>query len=379
MARDTRSRARHPGIGRWLAAAAGLLIVGCLLGACQPAPAASTAPSGAAAAAGAPVAAPASAPPSVPTTLRKLRVGYAAVTPRVAPLWVAGDEGYFQRRGLDVEVLAMRNAQALQAAMLAREIELAQGGLSATLAARAAGGDVVLMGGLIDRALGHLVAQPGLRRPEDLRGKRLGVQSIGGTVWTRAMLALDKLGLEPERDGINAIVIGDEPTLAQAMLAGAIDVTPVGYTVSRHLQAQGYMAWDLAELGVAEVGQAFVASATVLAEDGATIEQFLRAMGEAVAFMKAGMQDPARRERVLAIAAQHLSAAPADMADELDAYVPLIPRNLLLSRESMQAVYAITLRDNPELARISLDAALDEGILKRLDGEGFFRQLYASP
>ncbi|HLQ22368.1 MAG TPA: hypothetical protein VK132_04140, partial [Gemmatimonadales bacterium] len=41
--------------------------------------------------------------------LRKLRVGYAAVSPRVTPLWLAGDEGFFQRRGLDVEVIAIRS------------------------------------------------------------------------------------------------------------------------------------------------------------------------------------------------------------------------------------------------------------------------------
>jgi hypothetical protein len=41
--------------------------------------------------------------------------------------------------------------------------------------------------------------------------------------------------------------------------------------------------------------------------------------------------------------------------------------------------YAITLRDNPELARIPLDAAVDQSLVKSLDREGFFRQLYSAP
>src|SRR5262249_18719441 len=237
----------------------------------------------------------------------------------------------------DVEVIAIRSAPALQAAMLAREIDLAQGGLSATLTARAAGADVVLMGGLVDKALAGLVAQPTLRRPEDLRRKRVGGQSSGGTVWTRAMLAFEKLGVDPERDGINTLVIGDEPALAQALVAGAIDMAPIGYTAAHPLRDQGYMVWDLAELAVPEVGQAFVGSASVIAEEREAVEQFLRAMGEAVAFMKAAMPDPARRERVLAIAGQHLGLQPEQTAAEMEGYVPLIPRNPLPRREALEA------------------------------------------
>jgi ABC-type nitrate/sulfonate/bicarbonate transport system substrate-binding protein len=376
---------RRPSHGRGWAVWLALALVAFALAGCQaavPAPK----PAGGAPDASAPggatsgsTASTAAAPAAAPAAPRQIRVGYAAVSPRVAPLWVAAEEGFFQRRGLSVEALSMRNAAALQAAMLSHEIEMAQGGLSATLAARAAGADVVLLGGLLDTALGQLVAQPDLRRPEDLRGKRLGVQSIGGTVWTRGMLALEKLGLEPERDGISVLVIGDEPTLAQAVVAGVIDVTPVGLTASRPLQAQGYTVWDLADLGVFEIGQAMLAPGSLVREEPHTVEQFVRAMGETVAYMKGMTTDPTRRERVLGIAGAQLRMAPADTAPELDAFVPMIPRNLTLGREAMDAIYAITLRDNPELARIPLDAAVDQSLVQRLEREGFFRQLYSAP
>lgn len=361
-----------------------LLLAAVGFGACQPAESAPKATAGGAGRGAAPIGvgpAPAAAPaaPAAPAALRQFRVGYAAVSPRVAPLWVAAEEGYFQRHGLDVEALSMRNAAALQAAMLSREIDMAQGGLSATLAARAAGAEVVLLGGLLDKALGQLVAQPDLRRPDDLRGKRLGVQSIGGTVWTRAMLALDKLGLEPERDGISVLVIGDEPTLAQALVAGVIDATPIGLTASKPLQAQGYAVWDLADLGVFEIGQAMLAPVSLLREEPDTVEQFVRAMGEAVAYMKGMTKDPARRDRVLGIAGARLRMPPEETAPELDAFVPLIPPNFVLGREAMEAIYTVTLRDNPELARIPLDAAVDQSLVQRLDREGFFRQLYSAP
>ena len=375
---------RLPPRGAAIMAALAMILV-CTLG-CQPAAPAPSKPAAAAQAAGAapnvggsaPAAAPAAAQPA-PAPPRQLTIGYAAVNPRVTPLWLAVDEGFFARYGLEVEPISARNAAALQAAMVTGEMQMAQGGLSASLQARAAGADVVMLGGLIDKAIAHLVAHPSIRRPEDLRGKRLGVQSIGGTVWVRGMLALDKLGLEPTRDNVSVLVIGDEPTMAQALYAGAIDAAPIGPTFTGPLREQNYTMWDLAELGVPEVGQAFLTTSGLIQTEPDTVERGLRAIAEAVAFMKSMPRDPARRERVLAVAARYLRVAPEDTAAEMDAFVPLMPQNLLLGRDAMEAVYAVTLRENPELAKISLDSVVDDSILRRLEREGFFQRLYATP
>jgi hypothetical protein len=55
-----------------------------------------------------------------------------------------------------------------------------------------------------------------------LKGKRLGVQSIGGGVWSMAMLALEHLGLESTRDKLTVMIIGDSPILAQSLESGGI-------------------------------------------------------------------------------------------------------------------------------------------------------------
>ena len=52
------------------------------------------------------------------------------------------------------------------------------------------------------------VVAPKIRAPEDLKGKRIGVQSIGGGVWMFTMLAFEKWGLNPERDNIQFRVLG---------------------------------------------------------------------------------------------------------------------------------------------------------------------------
>ena len=81
---------------------------------------------------------------------------------------------------------------------------------------------------------------PSIRRAEDLRGKKLGVQSIGGGVWSLAMLALEQLRLEPTRDKILILVVGDHSVLTQSMITGRIDAAHLGYTFSTLLKDKGF-------------------------------------------------------------------------------------------------------------------------------------------
>jgi TRAP-type uncharacterized transport system substrate-binding protein len=53
-----------------------------------------------------------------------------------------------------------------------------------------------------DRLYFELIARPDIKRPGELRGKRVGVPNIGGGLWMATMLALEQMGLNPQRDNI---------------------------------------------------------------------------------------------------------------------------------------------------------------------------------
>ena len=55
-----------------------------------------------------------------------------------------------------------------------------------------------------------LVVRPDIKTAADLKGKRIGVTSIGGTGWMSAMLGLEQIGLSPERDKISLAAFGDQ-------------------------------------------------------------------------------------------------------------------------------------------------------------------------
>jgi ABC-type nitrate/sulfonate/bicarbonate transport system substrate-binding protein len=350
-----------------MAALVALLVGALALGGCQSAPSGAAPASQPAASSGSsPATAGSGAAASAPTTTepaRALKVGYAANNPRVSPLWIAQEQDFFRRNGLDTEIIFMRSAPTLQAAMLAREIQIGQTGYIGTVQARAGGSDVVQFGGLSDKPIAFMVANPSIRTPQELRGKK-----IGGAVWGRAVMALQKFGLDVQRDEITFVGLGDETLLAQAVLAGAVDATPLGTSHAVMLRQQGFNTWDLAELGVAEMGQAFVVTEAFQQAEPVVVERFERGMAEAVHFMKEMPNEPARRTLVLETTARHMRVNPDEVAQELDAYVPQIPANLRMS-----------VNENPALARIPLQATYDERIVERLERDGYFRQLYATP
>ena len=103
--------------------------------------------------------------------------------------------------------------------MASGDIQISFTGGTAVLGAAAGGMDLKILANFTSRITYDLVARPQIKSPEDLRGKRFGVQSIGGMVWMGAILGLEHLGLEPVRDKIDILVIGDESVLAQALAA----------------------------------------------------------------------------------------------------------------------------------------------------------------
>jgi len=123
----------------------------------------------------------------------KVVIAHAAMNFRVAPLWVAQDQGFFAKYGIDSEIIYMRGGPTLFSGMLSGDIQIGWTA-SAIIVPIAEGADFVIVAGFNNRVTDELVVRPAIKRPEDLRGKRFGVQSIGGGGWVGAMLGLESLG-----------------------------------------------------------------------------------------------------------------------------------------------------------------------------------------
>src|SRR5262249_46693727 len=80
----------------------------------------------------------------------------------------------------------VRGAPLLVAGMASGDIQFGRSGGSATLAAVGAGHDFKIIATFSSRNSYDLIARPNIKRPEDLRGKKIALISIGGTGWMRS-------------------------------------------------------------------------------------------------------------------------------------------------------------------------------------------------
>jgi NitT/TauT family transport system substrate-binding protein len=157
------------------------------------------------------------------TPLTKVVVGYAAMNGRVAPLWIADEQGFLAKYGLQADQVYVRGAPLLVAGMASGDIQFGRSGGSATLAAVGAGHDFKIIATFSSRNSYDLIARPNIKRPEDLRGKKIALISIGGTGWMGVLFWLEHFGLDQQRDQIHMQVLGDQAVQMQAVESGIAD------------------------------------------------------------------------------------------------------------------------------------------------------------
>src|SRR5262249_42173965 len=111
---------------------------------------------------------------------QRVKIGFATISPVVAPLWVAADRGFFAQEGLDAELVFIGSAPTLVASLIAREVPFASTAGTAVMSAVAGGAPPKILATINNRSTSDLVARAGHSAPHGLRGKLGGVPRTCG-------------------------------------------------------------------------------------------------------------------------------------------------------------------------------------------------------
>ena len=311
------------------------------------------------------------------------RVGRAAAAPlkavysfgglneRSGILWVARDAGIFQKHGIDPTIVNVRNAQVGMSALAAGETHFHVGSATGTSIGAMAGGlDLAYIAGLINKLDGAFMVNPSIKTPADLKGKRIGVQSIGGGVWMFSMLAFEHWGLNPERDNIQFRIIGDQSVLAQALTQNIIDGGYLGYAFGAQLERQGYrMLADLTKLGIPYQGLGMIAKRSLIDRTPDIPERTLRAMVEAIAFLS----NPANKPAVVKTLARELRLSKVEDAQTgYEVMRTLFDKRIFPNVDGLRNVIRLLGRTSEPIRKIRAEDIVDERVVRKLEKEGLF-------
>jgi NitT/TauT family transport system substrate-binding protein len=151
----------------------------------------------------------------------KLSAAYSAESSWSLATWVAYDGGLFKKYGLDVDLVLIRSAATITAAMLAGEAPMIQLGGNGPIQAALQGADSVNVLTLVPLIPQSLVVTPDIKTAEDLKGKRFGVSRFGALSDMVIRRYFRNFGLDPAKD-VTIVQIGGIPEQLAAMKAGAI-------------------------------------------------------------------------------------------------------------------------------------------------------------
>jgi len=306
----------------------------------------------------------------------KIVLAHGALNARIAPLWIGHEQRFFAKYGVDSTVILVRQIQIMVSGLGTGEIDIALTSGSTLLGAAAGGLDAKMVAALNARVTYDLVAAPAIKNARDLRGKRFGIQAFGGGLWMGGMLGLEHLGLDPQRDNINVLQIGDQSVIAQALEAGSIDAAALDGVYSRKLRQKGFnILAEFSQANIPTIGLGLVAKNVFIRERQEVLEGVLRGLSESVAFILSPKSKPV----VLKTIMQHLRISDGATAEEgYQDLVTGLERKLSPSIDGLRNTQRLLKPRNPKLETIRVEDLIDDRIVRRLEESGFMARLQAT-
>ena len=213
--------------------------------------------------------------------MKRIYYGTTA-SPAHLPVWVAKDAGFFARYGLNVEPVQIRGGSLIALVIITGDLPLSGVGAESVVAARAAGGDVVLLACPIDADPVYLITRPEIKSPADLKGQASAVTRYGSTTHFYLRAALKHVGLDPERD-LTVLQLGAGPEMVAALEVGRIAAAALTTRYAIPFLERGWpVLVDLSKTDLVYPASCVASSRAFIRAEPKTTEDFLRAYVAAI-------------------------------------------------------------------------------------------------
>lgn len=209
--------------------------------------------------------------------LERFRTGGGSASAAQMSLWFAKEGGFYEKHGLNVEVVSIPGSSLALQAMLSGELPIIQAGGAGPIQAALSGTDTVILATIAKKFNWWIFAQPGITRMEDLRGKVFGVTRFGTQSDLASRIALRKTGIDPERD-VTIVQTGGPAETVGAMIGGKVHaaaISPPATMQARRAKLRDLM--DLSNLDVEYHVNGVVTTRRYLKTNEDTARRFLRA------------------------------------------------------------------------------------------------------
>jgi NitT/TauT family transport system substrate-binding protein len=299
---------------------------------------------------------------SAPMAADRVRVGKSVSQPfAFAPIEIGTAEGIWARYGLDVDVIIFAGDAKLQQGLVAKAVDFGLGSGPA-IGFLAKGVPAKAVGALANEPLsmGLIVgADTAIRKPEDLKGAKIGVTTAGSLSYWLVRELSRQLGWGS--DGIEPVAIGAMSAGFAALKRGQIDGDIVSSAQGYGLEAknEGRLLLKFGTYIKDFHTHVIFASTDMIQNKPDQVRRFLAGWKDAVAFMFANKDETVR------IAQQVTGLDQSIESREYDDVMPMMSRDLRFHPKALDMIAASfpemgIMADKPDMRALYTEEFLDK-------------------
>jgi ABC-type nitrate/sulfonate/bicarbonate transport system substrate-binding protein len=300
--------------------------------------------------------------------VKRIKIGYPAISYNQIHIWVAKDAGLFRKHGLDAEIVYFRGGQMATQALVAGDPPIVN--IGTVVQAGLQGHDAVLIGSSENSYFYSVVGRADIKRVEDLKGKRLGISGFGSASHNASLILLKRFNLEPGKE-VALVVAGPTSDRLAAVEAGRIDATILTASELPRARKQGLVEiYDLANMGVEVQGNGFATSRSFIAGQRDTVLSALKGYVESIHYIHRN------REETRKIVARYLRLNDPEVLDATyNAFVKTVSKRPYPTLKGIQFLLDEVAAKLPNAKTAKPEQFVDLSLLQQLEKEGFIAEL----
>jgi ABC-type nitrate/sulfonate/bicarbonate transport system substrate-binding protein len=299
----------------------------------------------------------------------KILMSYGGHNETVGPMWVGVDKGLFKKHGLEIRMLQMRSGQISLSALMSGDVQVFWPAVSSVLSGVSGGAKIGCIASPFNRIARELVVRKEIDSLAALKEKVFGVQSIGGGFWLQTMIVLDKLGIDADKYKLQMRIIGDEPTILQALLASNVDagvITLASAAVAKRAGLRSLI--NSSELKVPYQGVGICTRSDRIVNSPDLMLRMTKGMVDSLVFI----HDPRNKREVMDVLKRNLRlSSDGDAETSYNSLRLVSTLDIAPDPEAWRNIQRFVARVSPKVAQLDVNRIINTSFVKNLEETGY--------
>jgi NitT/TauT family transport system substrate-binding protein len=281
--------------------------------------------------------------------------------------WIAQEAGLFKKYDMDFRLVFIPSSPVATAATLNGDAEIGVTGAVGNVRAIVQGFmDLVFIGGIKNFLTHSILGKPEIKRPEDLKGKKIGVGRFGGNTHYFTIQALKRLGMDSKE--VQMIQTGGGPETLAALVGGSVDAAGLVAPGDSAAVSRGFRyVINGFDLRIPYGATQIVTLRSNISKRGPVIGKFMRVMAEAARILHTD------KPLVYKVLGKYLRINDTKVLDAAyQSEIPALERRLEITDSALQASLDEIAPADPRAKAIKPADMIDRRYLVELQKTGVF-------